>query len=283
MTLPALSLLETRVLGVLVEKQHTVPDTYPLTLNALVSGCNQKTSRDPVLEATEAEVQAAIDHMKSLSLVVESSGGRVMRYSQNVGRVLNLPPQSVALLAVLFLRGPQTAGELRINSDRLHKFGDILSVEAFLNELAERRDGALVRELAKAPGARETRWIHLLSGEAVRRHPRGRRARRRRSGERERARRDQGERRCAAVGSGAAARDRGAAVPGDRRHPIAATMRSGVRGSSRTRTPSASNNALPIAAAVGPSDASPAPFDGSSARWITSTSTAGTSEKRRIG
>ena len=163
--LPALSLLETRVLGVLVEKQHTVADSYPLTLNALVSGANQKTARDPVIEAAEAEVQSALDHLKSLALVVESSGGRVMRYAHNVGKVLAIPPQSVALLAVLFLRGPQTAGELRINSDRLHKFGDILSVEAFLNELAERRDGALVRELPKQPGARETRWVHLLSRE----------------------------------------------------------------------------------------------------------------------
>ena len=166
-TLPALSLLETRVLGVLVEKQHTVPDSYPLTLNALVSGCNQKTARDPVIEASEAEVQAALDHLKALSLVVESSGGRVMRYAQNVGKVLAIPPQSVAVLAVLFLRGPQTAGELRINSDRLHKFGDILAVEGFLNELAERKDGALVRELPKQPGARETRWVHLVSGEPV--------------------------------------------------------------------------------------------------------------------
>ena len=165
MSLPALSLLETRVLGVLVEKQHTVPDTYPLTLNALVAGCNQKTSRDPVIEAAEAQVQAAIDHLKSLSLVMESSGGRVMRYAHNVGKVLGVPPQSVAILAVLFLRGPQTAGELRINSERLHKFGDILSVEAFLEELAERKDGALVRLLARPPGAREARWAHLLSGE----------------------------------------------------------------------------------------------------------------------
>jgi len=163
--LPVLSLLETRVIGVLVEKQHTVPDSYPLTLNALVSGANQKTARDPVIEATEAEVQAAIDHMKSLSMVMESSGGRVMRYAQNVGKVIGVPPQAVALLAVLFLRGPQTAGELRINSERLHKFGDILSVEAFLAELAERKEGALVRELPKQPGARETRWVHLLSGE----------------------------------------------------------------------------------------------------------------------
>jgi uncharacterized protein YceH (UPF0502 family) len=165
MALTTLSLLETRVLGVLVEKQHTVPDSYPLTLNALVSGANQKTSRDPVIEASEAEVQAAIDRLKSLSMVMESSGGRVMRYAHNVGKVLLIPPQSVALLAILFLRGPQTAGELRINSDRLHKFGDILSVEAFMNELAERRDGGLVRELPKQPGARETRWVHLISGE----------------------------------------------------------------------------------------------------------------------
>jgi len=157
--LPLLSLLETRVLGVLVEKQHTVPDSYPLTLNALVSGANQKTARDPVIEATEGEVQAAIDHLKSISMVMESSGGR--------GKVIGVPPQSVALLAVLFLRGPQTAGELRINAERLHRFGDILSVEAFLNELAERKEGALARELAKQPGARETRWVHLMSGEPV--------------------------------------------------------------------------------------------------------------------
>lgn len=163
-TLPALSLLEARVLGVLVEKQHTVPDTYPLTLNALVSGCNQKTSRDPVLSAAEAQVQAALDHLRSLSLVIESSGGRVMRYAHNVERVLQVPPQSVALLATLMLRGPQTAGELRISCERLHRFADISAVEAFLAELAERAAGPLVVELARQPGARENRWAHLLSG-----------------------------------------------------------------------------------------------------------------------
>jgi uncharacterized protein YceH (UPF0502 family) len=163
--IPILSLLETRVLGVLVEKQHTGPDSYPLPLNALVSGCNQKTSRDPVIEASDAEVQAAIDRLKSLSLVMESSGGRVMRYAQNAGKVLAIPPQSVALLTVLFLRGAQTPGELRINSERMHKFGDLLSVDAFLRELAERKEGALVRELPRQAGARETRWAHLLSGE----------------------------------------------------------------------------------------------------------------------
>ena len=167
MTLPILSLIETRVLGVLIEKQHTVPDTYPLTLNALTAGCNQKTSRDPVLDATEGEVQAAIDRLKSLLLVVETSGGRVMRYSQNAGRVLGVPPQSVALLAVLWLRGPQTVAELRAHSERLHRFADISAVEGFLDELAQREGGAFVIELPRQPGARETRWMHLLSGAPV--------------------------------------------------------------------------------------------------------------------
>ena len=108
--LPVLSLLESRVVAVLLEKERTVPDSYPLTLNALVSGCNQKSSRDPVLNATETEVQAAIDSLKGMNLVIESSGGRVARYAHNTERVLELPPQSVAILAILVLRGPQTAG-----------------------------------------------------------------------------------------------------------------------------------------------------------------------------
>lgn len=164
MNLPVLSLLETRVLGVLVEKQRTVPDTYPLTLNALVSGCNQKTSRDPVIEASDGDVQAAVDHLRQLSLVVESSGGRVMRYAQNVGRVLSLPPDSVALLATLMLRGPQTPAEIRQNCERLHRFADVSSVEAYLNQLSERSAGALVVELPRAAGSRENRWMHLLCG-----------------------------------------------------------------------------------------------------------------------
>lgn len=164
-TLPQLSLLETRVLGVLVEKQRTVPDTYPLSLNALLAGCNQKTSRDPVIEASEADVAATLDRLRGLSLVMESSGGRVSRYAHNVDKVLGLPSQSVALLTVLMLRGPQTAGELRLNCERLHKFADISTVEAFLQELAERSSGALVMELPRQAGARENRWAHLLSGE----------------------------------------------------------------------------------------------------------------------
>jgi uncharacterized protein YceH (UPF0502 family) len=162
--LPFLSLLETRVLGVLAEKQHTVPDSYPLTLNALLSGCNQKSSRDPVIEASESEVAVALDGLRALSLIVETSGGRASRYGHNIERVLHIPTQSSALLTMLMLRGPQTAGELRINCDRLHKFADISSVESFLVELAERAAGGLVAELPRQPGSRENRWMHLLSG-----------------------------------------------------------------------------------------------------------------------
>ena len=166
MTLPILSLLDTRILGVLLEKQRTVPDTYPLSLNALVAGCNQKTSRDPVMQVNEAEVQAAIDELRSHQLILEANNGRVPRYLHNLERVLEIPTQSSAILAVLMLRGPQTAGELRLNSERLHRFADISAVEAFLSELSERSAGALVQELPRQPGARENRWIHLLSGEA---------------------------------------------------------------------------------------------------------------------
>ncbi|MBI2285993.1 MAG: YceH family protein [Nitrosomonadales bacterium] len=163
-TLPVLSLLETRVLGVLAEKQRTVPDSYPLTLNSLVSGCNQKSSRDPVIDAAETEVLAVLDSLRGLSLIMETSGGRASRYAHNIERVLHIPTQSTALLAMLMLRGPQTAGELRLNCERLHKFADISSVESFLVELAERAAGGLVVELPRQPGSRENRWTHLLSG-----------------------------------------------------------------------------------------------------------------------
>jgi uncharacterized protein YceH (UPF0502 family) len=159
--------LEARVLGVLVEKEKTVPDTYPLSLNALTAGCNQKNNRDPVITATEAEVQDAVDELKRRSLVIESSGSRVMRFTHNVGRVLRIPDQSVAIIATLMLRGPQTAGELRINCERLHRFADISSVDAFLEELsarAEAQGGALVAKLPRRPGEREQRWAQLLTG-----------------------------------------------------------------------------------------------------------------------
>ncbi len=160
----ALTPLEARVLAVLVEKQATVPDTYPLSLNALVAGCNQKTARDPVLNASDSDVLAAIDGLKSMSLVFETSGGRVSKYEHNAARGLNVPGAAVALLAVLMLRGPQTAAELRANAERLHRFADISAVEGFLNELAERYPPRAVL-LPRAPGARESRSAHLLCGE----------------------------------------------------------------------------------------------------------------------
>ena len=162
-TLPIFSPIEARVLGVLIEKEKTVPDTYPLSVNTLTLGCNQKTARDPVMSASETEVLEAIDRLKDYSLIIESSGGRVMRYAHNTRRAFKLPEQSVALLAVLMLRGPQTAGELRLNCDRLHPFGDISSVEAFLAELSE-SDTPWVVKLPKLPGSREHRWTHLLCG-----------------------------------------------------------------------------------------------------------------------
>ena len=166
-SVPSLSLLETRVLGTLVEKQRTVPDTYPLSLNTLVVGCNQKTSRNPVLEVGEAEVLLALENLKELGFVSEVSGSRVVRFAHNLEKVLGVPTQASALLTVLMLRGPQTAGELRLNCERLHKFADISAVEAFLDELAGRSAGALVVEMPRLPGARENRWSHLLSGQPV--------------------------------------------------------------------------------------------------------------------
>lgn len=161
---PLLTAVEARVVAVLIEKQRTVPDTYPLSLAALTAGCNQKSARDPVMVLSENDVLAAIETLRSGSWVIESSGSRVMRYEQNALRVLQVPSNGLALLAVLMLRGPQTAAELRANADRYHHFADTSSVEAYLDELASRPAGALVVRLARAPGARESRWAHLLCG-----------------------------------------------------------------------------------------------------------------------
>ncbi len=165
--LPALTLLEARILGVLVEKEKTTPDAYPLTLNSLASGCNQKSSREPVMSVGESEIQAALEELRSRVLVLETYGasGRVLRYAQNFGKCYSLPQASVALLAVLMLRGAQTVSELRANCERLYRFDDASSVEAYLDELAARGSGALVVRLPKQPGSREHRWVHLLCGE----------------------------------------------------------------------------------------------------------------------
>ena len=160
-----LTALEARIVAVLVEKESTVPDTYPLSLNALCAGCSQKTARDPVMSVNEAQALAAIEELKALSLVIEISGTRTVKFEHNLGRALGVPGAAVALLATLMLRGPQTAAELRLHSERLHRFADVSSVEGFLDELAGKAE-PMVRKLPRAPGAREARWAHLLCGEA---------------------------------------------------------------------------------------------------------------------
>ncbi len=166
MALRTLTALEARVLAVLVEKKHTVPDSYPLSLNALTLGCNQKTARDPVMNASEADVLVAIEGLKEQSLVHEVSGSRVVRYDHNAARGLGVPSQSVALLTALMLRGPQTSAELRLHTERLHRFADISSVDGFMEELVE-REPKMVVKLPRAPGAREARWAHLLCGDVT--------------------------------------------------------------------------------------------------------------------
>jgi len=166
-TTHTLTLNEARVLGTLMEKARTVPDSYPLSLNSLLLGCNQKSTRDPVMNLTEAEVAEALASLKTRSLVRESSGSRVTRFEHNFQRGVGVPEQSAVLLGLLMLRGPQTAAELRLNTERWYKFSDISSVEGFLEELQDRpadKGGALALKLARAPGAREQRWAHLLCG-----------------------------------------------------------------------------------------------------------------------
>jgi uncharacterized protein len=171
--LPVLSPIQARVLGTLMEKARTVPDSYPLTLNSLVLGCNQKSSRFPSMELSEADVSTALIAMKSVAiltqqpLIREVSGSRSTRFEHNFQRSIGVPEQSAVILGLLMLRGPQTAGELRLNAERWYKFADISSVEGFLEELQDRsveKGGPLVQKLPRAPGAREQRWAHLLCG-----------------------------------------------------------------------------------------------------------------------
>ena len=125
MSLRPLTPIEARVLATLMEKARTVPDTYPLSLNGVVTGCNQKTSREPVMNVSEGQAQEALDDLRALSLVNESHGSRVAKYEHNFQRVYGVPEQSAVLLGLLMLRGPQTAGELRINTERWYRFADI--------------------------------------------------------------------------------------------------------------------------------------------------------------
>jgi len=174
------SAIEARVLATLMEKARTVPDSYPLTLNSLLLGCNQKTSREPIMSLDEGQVATAVDNLRNLGLVQENNSGRSTKYSHNFQRGVGVYEQAAVLLGMLMLRGPQTAGELRLNTERWYGFADISSVEGFLEELLERspeKGGPLVIKLPKSAGTREQRWAHLLCGPvdvtAMSNNPRG--------------------------------------------------------------------------------------------------------------
>jgi len=154
-----LDAVEIRILGSLAEKQMTTPESYPLTLNALVAACNQKSNREPVMEISESDAQGALDRLQQEKLVWKVMGGRAVKWEQNLDSALQLDRASKALLTLLMLRGAQTPGELRGRSERLHAFESIAEVEQAL-----RRLDPLVRELARRPGQKESRWVHLLGG-----------------------------------------------------------------------------------------------------------------------
>lgn len=163
-----LSALELRVIGCLLEKEITTPDQYPLSLNALMTACNQKSNRDPVLSLNEQEVQDVVDELDKKGLImIDSLGGRVAKYKHRFCNTefsqLKFTDQEKGMLTVLFLRGPQTPGELRTRTQRLCKFNDVMEVEHCLNSLKQRDSGALIMRLEREPGKREVRYCHLFS------------------------------------------------------------------------------------------------------------------------
>lgn len=168
---PELNALEARVIGCLIEKAITTPDQYPLSLNALVNACNQKSNRDPVLDLNETTVQQIVDGLIRKHLVLEKSGfgSRVPKYQHrfcNTGfGSYEFSPQQTAILCELMLRGPQTPGELRTRASRMAPIEDVAQIEAALNELGQREDGPFVVRLAREPGRRDSRYAHLLSGD----------------------------------------------------------------------------------------------------------------------
>ena len=158
--------LELRVLGVLLEKELSTPEYYPLTLNALVNGCNQSTNRDPVLQVDAAAVEAALDGLrdKRCAATVHAAGSRTLKYAQRLTEALNLSVQEAAILAELLLRGPQTAGELRSRCTRMYAFQDLVEVDAALSLLQEAEPAPRALRLPRAPGTKETRIAQLLGG-----------------------------------------------------------------------------------------------------------------------
>ncbi len=149
-----------RVLGCLLEKARTTPDQYPLSLNAAVTACNQSTNRWPVVRYDEATVEAALDELRELGLARREKphGGRAIKYSELVARVVPLAEPDLAVLTVLLLRGAQTPGELKARTERLHAFADLGELEASLERLASQEDGAIVAQLPREPGRKESRW-----------------------------------------------------------------------------------------------------------------------------
>jgi hypothetical protein len=158
--------IEVRVLGALLEKEITTPDYYPLSLNALVNACNQKSNRDPVMALDESAVRQALDSLneKGLAGQVTSADSRVPKYAHRLQEVFNFDRREMAVLCVLLLRGPQTPGELRGRTERMYKFDDLGVVESALHRLME-REPPLVIKLARQPGTKESRYAHLLAGE----------------------------------------------------------------------------------------------------------------------
>ncbi len=157
---------EVRVLGSLMEKQLATPEYYPLTLNALVAAANQKSNREPVMELSDEEIQRALDRLQDEKLVWKVLGGRAVRYDHNLDPVWHLTRKEKALLTLLFLRGPQTAGELRGRSDRLQQFDTVSVVEDVLRDMAAHSE-PLVKQLPRRPGQKEERWAHLVGGAVV--------------------------------------------------------------------------------------------------------------------
>ncbi len=158
--------VEVRVLGALMEKEQATPDYYPMTVNALIAACNQKSNREPVTDLSETEIVETLDRLRADVLAWRSDGARVERWSQSISRRLELTHPSKAILTLLMLRGPQTPGQLRSRSGRLHDFGDLGEVEATLHEMAS-GDAPLAVELDRQPGTKESRWAHRLGAEIV--------------------------------------------------------------------------------------------------------------------
>ena len=158
--------VELRILGALMEKQLSTPEYYPLTLNALVAACNQKSNREPVMELGEDDVQRALERLQDEKMVWRVMGGRAVRFDHNLDAVWHLKRGEKALLTLLFLRGPQTSGELRGRSDRLQTFDTVAEVDELLRDMAAHSE-PLVRQLPRRPGQKEERWAHTAGGAIV--------------------------------------------------------------------------------------------------------------------